>query len=257
MNYFHALVLGIVEGLTEFLPISSTFHLIITAKIIGLGASDFVKMFEVVIQSGAIFALLFVYLKTLISDKQLTLKVLYSFIPTAIVGFLLHKIIKTVFFESSSLMLFMFVAVGIVFIMVERYHLTLTKNITDLSIKHALIIGLAQSFSVIPGVSRAGAVIVIMMLLGYKRDESAKYTFLLSLPTIFAASALDLYQGRAMLPMLNDSYILIAIGFFSALFVAYFVSVWLIKYLSRNTLEIFGYYRLLIAFLLLVFKVLP
>jgi undecaprenyl-diphosphatase len=154
-------------------------------------------------------------------------------------------------------MLFMFVAVGIVFIMVERYHLTLTKNITDLSIKHALIIGLAQSFSVIPGVSRAGAVIVIMMLLGYKRDESAKYTFLLSLPTIFAASALDLYQGRAMLPMLNDSYILIAIGFFSALFVAYFVSVWLIKYLSRNTLEIFGYYRLLIAFLLLVFKVLP
>lgn len=256
MNYFHALILGLVEGLTEFLPISSTFHLIMTSKILGLDSTDFLKMFEVFIQSGAIFALVFIYLKTLLSDKKLLINVLYSFIPTATVGFVLHKIIKEVFFESNLLMLSMFVAVGLVFIFIEKSNLKLSKNIEALTLKQSILIGLAQALSVIPGVSRAGSVIVTMMLMGYKRDEAAKYTFLLSLPTIFAASALDLYQGRELLGTLQGSYSLLFIGFFTSLFVAYFVVKWLIKYLSSHTLEIFGYYRLALATILIVFMVL-
>jgi undecaprenyl-diphosphatase len=252
MNYFHALVLGIVEGLTEFLPISSTFHLIMTSKILGLASTNFLKMFEVFIQSGAIFSLVFIYLKTLLSDKKLFLNVLYSFIPTATVGFVLHKIIKDVFFESNLLMLSMFVAVGLLFIFIEKSNLKLSKNIESLTLKQSLLIGLAQAVSVIPGVSRAGSVIVAMMLMGYKRDEAAKYTFLLSLPTIFAASALDLYQGRELLSTLSGSYSLLFIGFFTSLFVAYFIVKWLIKYLSSHTLEIFGYYRLVVATILII-----
>lgn len=261
MNILQSLILGIVEGLTEFLPISSTFHLIITSKILGLFSTDFLKLYEVVIQSGAIFALLFIYTKTLLSDKKLFLNVIYSFIPTAVVGFILHKIIKTIFFESNWLMLTVFIGVGVIFLALEKYLRTrpyqLISSCGTISPSHALIIGLAQSFSVIPGVSRAGSVIVAMMLLGYKRDEAAKYTFLLSLPTIFAATALDLFQGRQLLSSLSGSWALIGVGFFTSLFVAYIVVKWLTKYLATHTLEIFGWYRLIVAAGLVIFKVLP
>ncbi|MFZ2199349.1 MAG: undecaprenyl-diphosphate phosphatase [Microgenomates group bacterium] len=257
MNYFHALILGIIEGLTEFLPVSSTFHLIITSKILGLASSDFIKMFEVVIQSGAIFALVFIYLKTLFSNKKLFINVMSSFVPTAIVGFVLHKIIKTIFFESNILMLGMFVGIGLLFLLVEKLNLNLSKNIESLTIKQAIMIGLAQSLSVIPGVSRAGSVIVAMMLMGYKRNESAKYTFLLSLPTIFAASALDLYQNRELLISLQNGYLLILVGFVVSLIVAYLVVKWFLQYLSNHTLAIFGWYRLIMALILVIFKVLP
>ena len=153
-------------------------------------------------------------------------------------------------------MLSVFIIVGIIFILIERSGLQLAKKIESLTLKDSLIIGLAQACSVIPGVSRAGSVIVVMMLMGYKRDESAKYTFLLSLPTIFAASALDLYQGREMIGSLQDGYTLLVIGFLTSLLVAYFVVKWFVKYLSTHTLEIFGYYRLAIATLLIIFRVL-
>ncbi len=261
MNILQSLVLGIVEGLTEFLPVSSTFHLIMTSKILSLPSTDYLKLFEVVIQSGAIVSLLFIYAKTLLSDKKLMLNVLYSFIPTATVGFLLHKIIKSVFFESNWLMLTVFVGVGIIFLLLERSEQkspnALRKSCQVLSIKDAIIIGFAQALSVVPGVSRAGSVIVAMMLLGYKRDEAAKYTFLLSMPTIFAASALDLFQGREMIMALSDGWIILAVGFFAAFVTAYFVVKWLTKYLTTHTLEIFGWYRLAIATILVALKVLP
>lgn len=257
MNILQSLILGIVEGLTEFLPISSTFHLIVSARLLALNSSDFLKLFEVVIQSGAIFALLFIYTKTLLKDKKLLLNVFYSFIPTALVGLSLHKIIKTVFFESNWLMLSVFIAMGLIFLILERYSLKLTKDCHSLTPKQALLIGLAQACSVVPGVSRAGSVIVAMMLLGYKRDEAAKYTFLLSLLTIFAASALDLFQGRAALIAYTDGWLLLVIGFITALLSAYLVVKWFTEYLKTHTLAIFGWYRLAVAGLLVLFKVLP
>lgn len=261
MNILQSLVLGIVEGLTEFLPISSTFHLIVTSRLLNLASSDYLKLFEVVIQSGAIVSLLFLYTKTLLHDRRLLANVLYSFLPTAVVGLVLHKVIKNIFFESNWLMLLVFIGMGLVFIILEKYlrkgSFQLNKSCSSLTVKQALLIGLAQSCSVIPGVSRAGSVIVPMMLLGYKRDEAAKYTFYLSLPTIFAASALDLFQGRELLMNYGGGWILLTIGFFTSLTVAYLVVKWLIRYLSTHTLEIFGWYRLAFAASLILFKVLP
>lgn len=261
MNILQSFILGIVEGLTEFLPISSTFHLIMSSKLLGLESSDYLKLFEVVIQSGAIVSLLFIYTQTLLNDKKLLLNVLYSFLPTAIVGLVLHKVIKTIFFESHWLMLIVFVLVGIVFFVLEAVEKKspnqLRRSCEAISIKHAIVIGFAQALSVVPGVSRAGSVIVAMMLLGYKRDEAAKYTFLLSIPTIFAASALDLFQGRAMIMALSDGWLILGIGFFTALGSAYLVVKWLTRYLASHTLEIFGWYRLGIGALLVALKVLP
>lgn len=261
MNILQSFILGIVEGLTEFLPISSTFHLIMSSKLLALASTDYLKLFEVVIQSGAIVSLLFIYTKTLLNDRKLLLNVLYSFIPTATVGFLLHKIIKSIFFESNWLMLIVFVVVGLIFLLLERIEKKspnqLRKSCEVVSVKHAIIIGFAQALSVVPGVSRSGSVIVAMMLLGYKRDEAAKYTFLLSIPTIFAASALDLFQGRDMIMALSDGWLILAVGFFTALASAYVVVKWLTKYLATHTLEIFGWYRLVLAAILVALKVLP
>ncbi len=257
MNILQSLILGVVEGLTEFLPISSTFHLIMASRLLQLPSSEFLKLFEVVIQSGAIIALLFIYTKTLLGSPKLILNVLASFVPTAIIGFGLHKIIKTVFFESDLLMFSVFIGVGILFIILEKYYgprpQLLKKDISNITIKQAIVIGLAQACSVVPGVSRAGSVIIAMMCLGYKRDEAAKYTFLLSLPTIFGASALDLYQGRELLIGLSGSTTLIAIGFITAFIVAYGVVKWFTQYLSTHTLAIFGWYRLAVSALILIF----
>lgn len=259
MNILQSLILGIVEGLTEFLPISSTFHLIMASRLLGLVSSDFLKLFEVVIQSGAIIALLFLYTKTLLGDPKLIKNVLASFLPTAIVGYGLHRIIKTVFFEFDLLMLGVFIGMGILFLLLEKYFSPrpqlLSKQISALTLKQSLLIGLSQALSVVPGVSRAGSVIVAMMCLGYKRDEAAKYTFLLSLPTILGASALDLYQGRELLSGLSGSWLLVSVGFVTAFVVAYLVVKWFTQYLASHTLAIFGWYRLVVAAILLTFRV--
>jgi undecaprenyl-diphosphatase len=223
----------------------------------GLASTDFLKLFEVVIQSGGIAALLFLYTKTLFSDKKLFMNVVYSFIPTAVVGFGLYKIIKNTLFESNWLMLSVFIGLGIIFLVIERYSLVLTKKCDSITPLHAILIGLAQAFSVVPGVSRAGSVIVAMMCLGYKRNEAAKYTFLLSMPTIFGATALDLYQGRELLLGMTDGWLLLGIGFAVAFVTAYLVVKWFTHYLANHTLELFGWYRLIAAAGLVLFRVLP
>lgn len=255
MNIIHVLILSIVEGITEFLPVSSTFHLIQTAKILGIPQSDFTKLFEVFIQAGAILSVVFLYAKTILKDKELMKKTLISFLPTAIIGLVLYKVIKNVFFESPYLMTGVFIIFGIVFLiaeyLVQQKKLKLHHDTKDLTYKQAFIIGLFQSLAVIPGVSRAGAVIISMMFLGYKRDESARYSFILSIPTIFAASFYDLYKMREVaFSNLNNGGILI-LGFVGAFVSSYLVVKWLIQYLQRNSLAFFGWYRILLGIIIL------
>ncbi len=256
MNITASVVLGIVEGLTEFLPVSSTFHLIVASKILGLAQSDYLKAFEVIIQGGAISALLLIYLKTLLADQKLIKNVIYSFLPTAIVGLTLYPVIKSVFFETNWLMLTAFVLVGVVFLVLESKNLKLLKNCAEITTREAIMIGIAQAFSVIPGVSRAGSVIVVMMLLGYKRGEAAKYTFLLSLPTIGSASLLDLYQGYGEIISYPEGSSILLTGFLVSFISAYFVVKWFINYLSSHTLKLFGWYRLALALVLVALRVL-
>lgn len=256
MNILHSVILGIVEGITEFLPISSTFHLIFTSKLLGLKNTEFQSMYEVVIQSGAILASVALYGKELWNDKKLSMKVIVAFIPTAIVGLLLHNVIKTVFFESSTYMLSAFVSVGMVFLIVEslifKKKLVLKHDIKDMTYKQALLIGLAQSLAVVPGVSRAGAVMVGMMGMKFKREDSAKFSFMLAIPTILAASTLDILKGRETLMNSGENIILLLVGFVVSGIVAYIVMKWFIKFLQTNTLIPFALYRFVLVIIILL-----
>lgn len=256
MNILQSIVLGVVEGLTEFLPISSTFHLIFAGNLLGLSASPFVKLFEVFIQAGAISALLFIYLRTLLQNLRLTSFVLLSFLPTAVFGALLYGVIKLYFFDSQTLMLAAFVFMGIIFLLIEnlvaRGRLTLHKTLSDLTTRDSLLIGLAQVFAVVPGVSRAGSVMVGMMGLGYTREIAAQYTFLLSLPTILAASAYDLFKSRSLLAGATQ-YTLLAVGFLTAFIVAYLTVNWFLGYIKSHTLTLFAWYRFALGLVLLLY----
>ena len=256
MNYIQTIVLGIVEGITEFLPISSTAHLIITSKILQLQQTQFLKLFEVFIQSGAILSVFFLYFKYLLKNKDVWLKLFISFIPTAIIGFIFIDLIKNVFFESMWILISAIFIVGLIFIILEyqikKGRLNLKNNISDISYFHAFLIGLFQALAIIPGVSRAGAVIVVMLLLGYKRDESAIYSFLLALPTIGAASLFDLYKNVGILSSNITNIQLLIIGFIVSFISAYFSVKWLIEYLKTHSLYVFGIYRIALAIILVL-----
>lgn len=253
MNILHSLILGFVEGLTEFLPISSTAHLIIVSKFLRIPQTEFLNFFEVFIQSGAILAVLILFFDKLIKNKTNFKNVMISFVPTAIIGFLLYKTIKTVFFNSQLLISGSLLVVGLIFIIIEYFiknkKIVLEKSIENITINDAFLIGLAQSLSTIPGVSRAGSVIVVMMLLRYKREDAALYSFLLAVPTIFAASGYDLLKTDLSIINQGNNLQLLAIGFFTSFFSAMFVVKWFIKYLQNNDLRSFGFYRVVASFL--------
>lgn len=254
MNLFNALILGIVEGITEFLPISSTAHLIITSKLLHLSQTEFLKFFEVFIQSGAILAVVFMYFKYILNNKKLIPKIIVSFIPTAIVGLIMEKIIKKYFFNSLQLIIVSMFIIGLAFIvfeyLVKRKKIKLVKSINRLDTNQAIIIGIIQSLAVIPGVSRAGAVMLGMMALGYKRNESATYSFLLAVPTILAASGLELIKIDFKILSNSNNLILLAIGFIVSFVTAYISVKWLINFLQKKSLIIFGLYRVLTSFIL-------
>lgn len=257
MSLLNAIILGMVEGITEFLPISSTAHLIIASKFLNIPQTDFQKFFEVFIQSGAIFAVIILYLQYLIKHKGVVKDILFSFFPTAVVGFLLYKIIKTVFFESYFLIIVAMIFFGIIFLIIEYLisikKLELKKPIQKVNWKDAVLIGLVQAIAVIPGVSRSGIVMATMMGMGYKRDESAIYSFLLAVPTILAASALDVYKMKSILFSVSQGNLLyLVVGFLVSFITAYLSMQWFISFLQKKTLSIFGWYRIIAGILLFI-----
>lgn len=251
MNLINASILGLVEGITEFLPISSTAHLIITSKLLNIPATEFQKFFEVFIQSGAILAVIFIYWKVILKNKSLMINVILSFIPTAIVGFLLHKIIKNVFFESFTLIAASLFIIGLFFIVFEfllkKKIIKIDKKIDKMTIIQALMIGLGQSLAVVPGVSRAGVVILTMMMLGFNREESALYSFVLAVPTLLAASAFDFIKTDPQLIFSGSHPLFLLIGLMTAFFSALLTIKWFIKFLQKNSLAPFGIYRIILA----------
>ena len=255
MQIWQSFILGVVEGLTEFLPVSSTFHLIFTSQLLHLENTEFLKMFEVFIQAGGILAVLFLYGKELFSDWSLIKKLILSFIPTAIAGFLLHSVIKNFFFETNWLMLGSFIIVGAVFIIYE-WRLQNSKNkidkeIKDLSWPQSMMVGLAQALATIPGVSRSGSVILAMMAMGQSRKEAAKYSFLLALPTICSAAALDILKFDSASNISSPEIILLLVGTATSFVVALVVLKWFINFIQKNTLTNFGIYRIILGLILI------
>lgn len=248
MNVLQVILLGIVEGISEFLPVSSTFHLILTARLLKVAEGDFLKMFEVVIQGGAILSVVLLYRDRLRKDRDLLFKTAAAFLPTAVLGALLYKTVKAVFFEAYSAMILIFIAVGVVFlafeILVRKGILKPTKALATLTWRDAFLIGLFQAASFLPGVSRAGAVILTMMVLGYKRSDSAFFSFFLSIPTLLSAGLYDLYKSREVLLHSGANAAILALGLTVSFIVAFFAVKWLISYLQRHTLSLFGWYRI-------------
>ncbi len=255
MDLLETIILGIIEGITEFLPISSTAHLIFFSKVLGLKQTEFIKLFEVFIQSGAILSVIFIYFSYLKTNSWLIKYLLISFLPTALVGFLLHKIIKSVFFESIYLIVFSLFFIGLLFIIFEKFVFEKRKkflSLKNIDFYQALIIGFCQSLAIVPGVSRAGAVILTMMIIGFKRKDSALYSFLLAVPTIFSASFYDFYKSKELfLNNLNYLYLLV-LGFIISFIFAYLSVKWLVDYLRKHNLIFFGIYRILLAIIILI-----
>src|SRR3989338_9596747 len=249
MDVLNAFILGIIEGITEFLPISSTAHLIITSKLLNIPQTEFQKFFEVFIQSGAILAVVFIYWKVIYQSKNLLKNIILSFFPTAVVGLLLHKVIKNIFFESFILITVSLLVIGLFFIVFEfllkKKIVKTNKKIIQMTIVQALLIGVGQSLAVVPGVSRAGIVILTMMILGFNREESALYSFVLAIPTLFAASAFDFIKTDPQLVFSGSNPLFLLVGLTTSFFSALFAIKWFIRFLlQKNSLSYFGVYRI-------------
>lgn len=252
MDILKAFILGLVEGATEFLPISSTAHLIISSKLLNIPQTEFQKFLEVFIQSGAILAVVFIYWKVISKNRNLMINIILSFIPTAITGLLLHKVIKNIFFESFTLIAVSLFVIGLFFIVFEfllkKKIIKTDKKIIQMTILQALLIGVGQSLAVVPGVSRAGIVILTMMVLGFNREESALYSFILAVPTLLAASFLDFIKTDPQLIFSGSNPLFLFIGLITSFFSALLAIKWFIKFLQKNSLAYFGVYRIILAF---------
>ena len=252
MDALQAAILGLVEGFTEFLPISSTGHMIVVSQWLGLPQDATNKAFEVIIQLAAILAVVAKYRdKLTFRHIELWKKVVLAFIPVGVVGLLFYKQIKAMF--SIEIVATMFIVGGVVFLIVERFYReeqAHVANAEDLSYRQALWIGVAQVFSLVPGTSRAGATIVGGLLVGLNRTASAEFSFLLALPVMGAASGLDLLKHYREFQAGNLLHL--GIGFVVAFVVAYLTMRWFIAFLSRFTFVGFGVYRIAFGLLLLL-----
>lgn len=248
MNIFHALILGLVEGITEFLPISSTGHMILAAKLLSLPDTEFLKSFEVIIQLGAIMAVAFTYWRSFLLKKDIWLKIIIAFIPTAVIGFALYKLIKHYLLGNAMVTVIALLVGGILLLVIEKLHTEKEHHvdtINALTYRNAFIIGLGQSLSVIPGVSRAAASIMTGLLLGTKRKVAVEFSFLLAIPTMLAATGLDLLKTDFTYS--SQEIVFLAIGLITSFVVAFITIKYFLKYVQKYSFVSFGVYRIIVA----------
>ena len=199
MTLLQAIILGIVEGVTEFLPISSTGHLILASRLLGLSQTDFQKSFEIAIQLGAIASVIVLYWRRFLEPAVVS-RVLVAFLPTGLIGFALYRVVKTYLFDSEAVVLWALGLGGVALIVFELLHREGDHAVPDVaSIPYlkALLIGVFQSLSIVPGVSRAGATIVGGLILGLSRSTIVEFSFLLAVPTMLAATGYDLLKNAS------------------------------------------------------------
>ena len=250
MTLMHAVLLGIVEGLTEFLPVSSTGHLILTARLFGLAQTEFMKTFEIAIQLGAIVAVVTLYARTLLTDREILKRVFAAFLPTALIGFLLYKLIKKFLFAGPSIVLWSLFLGGIVLILFDRWHREKNealKKIADIPLWKASAIGVIQSLSVVPGLSRAGASIVGALALGVDRKTAVEFSFLLAVPTLTAATVYDLLKNAPAFD--GGEWKLLCVGGLASFVVAIASIRLFLRFVQTRGLTAFGIYRILAALL--------
>lgn len=253
MEFWHAAVLGLVEGLTEFIPVSSTGHLILASSLLSLPSGGFLKTFEIAIQTGALAAIVLLYGRKFLVDRGVFWRVSAAFVPTVVVGVLVHKQAKALL-GNPKLVLVTLVLGGAVLIVLEMLHnesKTRVKNLPSVSFGQAAVIGLCQTFAFVPGVSRSGATIAGALGAGLNRKTAMEFSFLLAAPTLLAATGFDLIENAG--GFTAREWGLLAVGLVVA-----FVSAWatvkaVVGFVDRFGFRPFGIYRIVLAAVLWAF----
>jgi undecaprenyl-diphosphatase len=252
MSIFDSILLGIIEGFTEFLPISSTGHLIVASEFLGINQSSVTSAYQVIIQFAAILAVVFSY-KDKFSIKKINLwtKIFLAFIPIGVIGFIFSSQIKELF--NTNIVAIMFIVGGVLFLIVEKFFIkensVTIDDVEDVTLKQSMIIGFFQVFALIPGTSRAGSTIIGALLVGLSRKASAEFSFLLAMPVMSAVTAYDLLKHYNEFSDANLVNLLI--GFIVSFIVAYITIKLFLKFLEKFTFVAFGIYRIVFGILLL------
>ncbi len=254
MTAYEAVILGIVEGVTEYLPVSSTAHIALTSQMMGLAQNDFMNAFNIIIQIAPIFSVMIIYYHTLFQSIDIWKKLIASFIPTGTIGFLFHNQLEEMF-SSNSIVLWM-IATGVFFLVIEflyskREHTT--HKLEEISYKQAISVGFIQALSLIPGVSRSGSTILGGMLLGMKRETAMSFSFLLAIPTMTAASGYTLLKEYNTLSF--EGITLIVIGFVVSFIVGWAAVKSFLALVSKYNFTPFGIYLIASGILFGVFGV--
>lgn len=253
MNIFQAIIIAIVEGLTEFLPVSSTGHMIITTSIMGISADKFTKLFTIAIQFGTILSVLVLYWKRFFQSINFYLKLFVGFLPAAVFGVLLSDWIDSLL-ENVIVVALMLLLGGIVFILIDKWlSRAEQKEDEELSFLKVLKIGFFQCIAMIPGVSRSAATIIGGVTQGLSKRQAAEFSFFLAVPTMFAATCkkmLDYYQEGTVLNA--KDWLLLGIGNIVGFIVAIIAIKSFISFITKNGFKVFGYYRIIVGALILV-----
>ncbi len=253
-DFLQAALLGILEGLTEFIPVSSTAHLLLAGHFLGFSSTG--KAFEVMIQLGSILALVSVYAtklmslaKALPSDpdaRRFAVGVVLAFLPAAVVGVLAHDFIKTVLFETPIAISIVLIVGGVVLLIVDRLPLVARyRDATRFPLRTYLAIGVCQTLALVPGVSRSGATIVGALFLGADKRAAAEFSFYLAMPTMLGAFVYDFYKNRDVLS--GDDLALIAVGFVAAFVSGVLVVRHLLDFVARRGYALFGWWRIVVG----------
>jgi undecaprenyl-diphosphatase len=256
MNIIHTIILSIIEGLTEFLPISSTAHMDIARVVLSIPSSEFIKSFEIIIQLGAILAVVIIYAKKVFSSWLYIRNLIIAFIPTGIIGFILYKLIKSFLLGNIWVEALALLIGGIIIILFENYQSkhdqTQSEKIKleDLTFKQLITLGIAQALAVIPGVSRSGAVIISGRALGLGRELITEFSFLLAVPTMLSATLYEVYKTGFSFS--SSEWGTISLGFIISFVVAIFVIKWFLEYIRKHTFKIFGWYRIILGCILII-----
>ncbi len=252
MDWIKAVIISIVEGITEFLPISSTGHMIITEKLLGIQSTDFVNTFIISIQFGAILSVIVLYWKRFIKSLVFYYKLFVAFLPAAVAGFFLGNYID-ILLNNVIVVAISLVAGGIILIFVDNWFKNPAKNL-EISYLKALKIGCFQIISMIPGVSRSAATIIGGLTQKLTRKDAAEFSFFLAVPTMFAASVYKLYKSHDSITRENLG--ILVLGNIIAFIVAMAAIKSFVTYLATHGFKIFGYYRIVVGLIIITLYVL-
>lgn len=244
MTVFQAIVLGIIEGLTEFLPVSSTAHLVLSADAMRLTGSEFLKSFEIIIQLGAILSVVVLYWRRFF-NWAIIKKLVVAFIPTAVIGLMVYKTVK-VMLGSVTVVLITLIVGGIALILFEHFreHAEDDPDFREITYRRALLVGLFQAIAIVPGVSRSAATIVGGSLIGINKRTIVEFSFLLAVPTMAAASGLELLKGHSALAGHLST---LAVGFVVSFVTAIIAIKSFLAFVKKRDFKAFGWYRVILA----------